>query len=513
MYIEIYQLKQLGLNISQIARRLKISRNTVYKYLNMSPEEMHVFVESMKTRRKKLDSCETQILQWLKNYPDLSAAQIHDWLKERSLNIDVCESTVRNFVRHLRERHGIPKCKPMRQYEAIEDPPMGQQMQVDFGETKTHDLHQHSVRLWFMTFVLSHSRYKYVEWQDRPFTTSDVIRCHENAFAFFGGMTREIVYDQDHLLLVSENHGDLILTAEFAAYVRQRGFQVRMCRKQDPESKGRVENVVGFVKRNFARHRTFTHIGRWNEDCQAWLDRTGNGRMHHATKKIPAEVFAQERRHLLPAPQKIQTQSAPSITRRVRKDNTIVFQGNRYSLPLGTYAGPDTSVGLQITSDQQLIAFDSTTGVELARHPLHAGKGKLIKNTNHARDRSRGIGAYLEHVAARFPDPEQARSYLTVIRERKPRYIRDQLQWIDRHAQDAEPDALAQALAYCLKHRLYQATDFVDALHYYSALKTTATPKASFDSRLLSEPERQMLKMKPQVRPFEVYQAILEGAR
>jgi len=80
MYIEIYQLKQLGLNISQIARKLNISRNTVYKYLDMSPEEMQAFVESVKTKRKKLDSCESQILQWLREYPDLSAARIHDWL-------------------------------------------------------------------------------------------------------------------------------------------------------------------------------------------------------------------------------------------------------------------------------------------------------------------------------------------------------------------------------------------------------------------------------------------------
>ncbi len=513
MYLEIYQLMLLGLNVSQIARKLDISRNTVYKYLEMLPEEMHTFDESVKTRRKKLDSCESQILQWLRDYPDLSAAQIHDWLRERGLHANVCESTVRNFVRNLRERHNIPKHKPMRQYEAIEDPPMGQQMQVDFGETKTHDLHQNLVRLWCIAFVLSHSRYKYVEWQDRPFTTSDVIRCHENAFAYFGGRTHEIVYDQDHLLLVSENYGDLILTAEFAAYVRQRGFQIRMCRKQDPESKGRVENVVGFVKRNFARHRMFTHIDRWNEDCWAWLTRTGNGRMHHTTKKIPAEVFADERRHLLPVPQKIQAQSAPSITRRVRKDNTIVFRGNRYSLPLGTYAGTDTFVEIRGTSDRQLVVYDPITGKELARHPLHAGKGKLMKNTNHSRDRSKGIDAYMEYVAARFPDPVEARSYLTAIREQKPRYIRDQLQWIDRHAKDADPDALAQALAYCLKHRLYQATDFVDALHHYSALTSTAAPVVPDDVRLLDEAGQQRLKMKPQVRSFQVYQAILEGSR
>jgi hypothetical protein len=53
----------------------------------------------------------------------------------------------------------------------------------------------------------------------------------------------------------------------------------------------------------------------------------------------------------------------------------------------------------------------------------------------------------------------------------------------------------------------------VDALHYYAALKSATAPVVPTDVRLLGEPERQMLKMKPQVRPFEVYQAILEGAR
>lgn len=68
--------------------------------------------------------------------------------------------------------------------------------------------------MYFITFVLSHSRYKYVEWLDRPFTTKDTIRCHENAFAFFGGMPEEIVYDQDHLITVSENVGDILLTED-----------------------------------------------------------------------------------------------------------------------------------------------------------------------------------------------------------------------------------------------------------------------------------------------------------
>ena len=68
------------------------------------------------------------------------------------------------------------------------------------------------IKLHFIAFVLAHahSRHKYIEWQARPFTTRDAIRCHENAFRFYGGRTEEIVYDQVHLITVSENAGQLL---------------------------------------------------------------------------------------------------------------------------------------------------------------------------------------------------------------------------------------------------------------------------------------------------------------
>jgi transposase len=103
---------------------------------------------------------------------------------------------------------------------------MGEQAQVDFGQTKQKTTNGKEVKLYFISFVLSHSRYKYVEWLDRPFTTRDVIRAHENAFEYFGGIPNELVYDQDSLIVVSENSGDLILTSEFQSYRQERGLHL-----------------------------------------------------------------------------------------------------------------------------------------------------------------------------------------------------------------------------------------------------------------------------------------------
>ena len=57
-------------------------------------------------------------------------------------------------------------------------------------------------------------------------------------------MPEEIVYDQDHLILTSENHGDLIFTQAFSSYLKKRKFRVHMCKKADPESKGKIEKVI-----------------------------------------------------------------------------------------------------------------------------------------------------------------------------------------------------------------------------------------------------------------------------
>jgi len=121
MYFAIQEQKKLGLRKSQVARNLNISRNTVIKLWDMTVDEYKEFLDSLETRSKKLESFETEIVSWLRKYPDLSGAHVMDWLQERYKNVKVAESTVRNYVRGLRMEYGIPKEKRIRQYEAVED--------------------------------------------------------------------------------------------------------------------------------------------------------------------------------------------------------------------------------------------------------------------------------------------------------------------------------------------------------------------------------------------------------
>jgi transposase len=98
------------------------------------------------------------------------------------------------------------------------------------------------------------------------------------AFQYFGGRTSEIVYDQDRVLAASENAGDLTLAETSGKYVSYAGFSVHLCRGYDPQSKGKIESVVKYVKHNFLSRRYYPGISRLNSDGLARLERAANGK-------------------------------------------------------------------------------------------------------------------------------------------------------------------------------------------------------------------------------------------
>lgn len=511
LYVEIHQLFKRKMKIAQIARQLEVTRGTVYKYLNMSFEEVQEYLGNPLKKPKKLDPYKDWIIAWLEEYPHLSAAQIQDWLIERYPDLVVGESTVRSYVREIREIYQIEKKTITRQYEAVPEQPMGKQIQVDWGETKQKTVAKKEIKLYFIAFVLSHSRYKYMEWQDRPFTTKDAIRCHENAFRFFGGRTEEIVYDQDHLLSVSENAGDLVLTTEFQAYVKDRKFRVHLCRKADPESKGMIENVVKYIKGNFADSRVFKDIEDWNERALQWLERTGNKNMHNTTKKSPAEVFLVEKQHLEPVSPLLSNESIPAdiITRNVSKDNTIRFKSNRYSVPLGTYGVlPKNQVFLDVQDKQQntLIIRKEPNGEVLAKHQISSEKGKLIQNRSHTRDRSKGIEELKRTVISHFENQEDALMYVDEICRIYVRYRRDQLMVLQKAIKEGAA-WIDSALQKCIQEKLYSANDFKDVVHYLkqSSMEETIHTNEKHKIPIIST------KIQVETRPLDTYKLILGG--
>lgn len=520
MYVTIRQLHEKGFSKRNIAEKLNCSRNTVDKYLNMDSEAFATWLASTAARKKKLDDYEVDILVWLRKHPDMSSAQVCDWLEEKYPGFNTAESTVRRYVKRLREEYRISKVTPKRVYEAVPESPMGFQMQVDFGQCEQRTTNGQTIKLYVAAFVLSHSRYKYMEWQDQPFTTSDLVQIHVRTFQYFGGKPREIVYDQDNIIVVSENNGDVIFTQQFEAFRRMEAFQVYACRGADPESKGKIENVIGFIKKSFAKHRVYTDLEKWNEEAHDWLERRGNGKKHNTTKKRPVDVFRLERETLRPisvlalvaAKGKEGIHTNESITRVVRKDNVILYESNRYSVPLGTYDGQGKTVHL-VVQDGTLTIRDGESGEVLGNHIISLEKGKLIQDRSHKRDRSKGVPQYMESVAQKFEQYNLATTFLNEIKVRYPRYIRDQLQLINRQWDHYPARIINLALEQCVKKKLFSGTDFEDMVQFLenTVAETVETMLAQpFVEQLTPEADL-TYHVQPETRPLDAYVAILEG--
>jgi len=506
MFHEIHRLKREGFSDSWIARHLVLNRRTVKKYLQMSEEEYLSFKDSGQPRKKLLAHYEEFVHTRLEECPDASAAQVHDWLKECfEAFTEVNEKTVFNFVLAVRNKYNIPKLFDYRDFGKIAELPYGKQAQVDFGEYNMTTEEGIRKKVYFFAMVLSSSRQKCVIYRDSPFTTHAVIDAHEQCFIFFMGIVEEIVYDQDKLMLVSENYGDLLLTQEFRSYVNYRGFNLHFCRKADPQSKGKVENMIRYIKYNFLRGRKYINTPLLNQQSGQWLARTANAKVHSSTKKVPQEEWEQERSFLKPI-EGIYHAEHGRQWYSVRKDNTIVYKSNFYCLPRGTYTQPQTRVLVKLIDDY-LVISDADQN-EIARHKCAAGKGKLVGNNNYKRDYTLKIDKLIEQVAADFNDPDVATEYLSRVRKSNPRYIRDQLMFIKRQNQKYGMTVMEQALSFCVQNKIYKATDMGSVAKKINTDTNTPAPEEP-DSMHVKSLSKATFKITPEKSSISDYNKLM----
>ena len=504
VYYKIHELKSMGYSDRRAARELDIDRETVRKYHAMDEEAYIQYTLETKTRGKMLDGYREKIEAMLREHTDIPASVVFDQLLETEPAFEPSKRSVRLFVANLRVELGLPTQKMIRQFCEVEELPQGFQAQVDMGEQTMKDPYGAYVKVYIFAMVMSHSRHKFVFFQLKPFNGNEFVMAHDKAFRFFGGRTTEIVYDQDRVLAVSENAGNVIFTEAFEAYKNYAGFSVRLCRGYDPQSKGKIEAVIKFVKNNFLKYRTFFGINELNSAGLKWLDRTANGQKHETTKLIPAHVFAEESKKLKPVP----TISAPVVPSQaaVRPSNVIHYKQNRYRVPRGTYQ-PGRKAWIEVVGDK--ITFtDTETGELLAEHIVAVNVvGKLIPlKTGLDRNRGTKNDEVKAKVLAKFECCPVAADYVEHILEKFPRYNKEQLGIIRKLQEQYSEAELSRAVEYCVERELYSADEFRATLLYFRSeeppVYSDAVPLPTKYSTVTA-----------QTRPLSDYCRVLEGGQ
>ncbi len=356
------------------------------------------------------------------------------------------------------QKYNIPFVRIHREYFPIKESPYGEQAQVDFGEYNMRLSNGKRKKVRFFAMVLSRSRMKFTYFLDEPFTAKTVVEAHEKSFGFFDGVPETIVYDQDRTMVVDENMGDIILTSTFKKYTRSRGCKLHFCRKADPESKGKVENVIQYIKKKFLYNRLYSDLENLNYEAVAWLERTANSLVHNYTKKTPESEYQIERLFLNPyTPLKIKSEEMK--IHHVRKTNAIAYKSNFYTVPMGTYQGQGTQV--VIKEDQGCINIYDLDDEFICSHTLSTLKGQTIANTDHRRDKSKSLDEMINNTAKYFTDQSLISNYLNQIKSKYPRYTRDHLYVILKTLKrNNQKEAADNTLNFCLKNDILSGYEF-----------------------------------------------------
>jgi transposase len=464
MYKQVQSFKRQGHSKKEIAIALGMDPKTVAKYYSMEERDFRSYRQQHMFRDKRLEAYEKDILEVYRTneWKRLNMSAVYDYLEERYGGLPANEQTFRNYIHYLIQTDKLQLEERLRRYTKVPELPFGQQMQLDFGQYRCRS----GLKLYIFAGVLSASRYKYVAFQGHPFTTKDVIDHLLSCFSYFGGVPEELVIDQDRLMVVSENAGDIILTDDFRYFIEEQELRMYVCRKDDPESKGKIENLIKYVKCNFFGIRDFKSIEGANSSVMKWLQRRANGKISQATKQIPAILIANEREHLRPIRNSIFRKESliGREERNVNEKDCISVNACGYQLP-SKYRNKTVEVYM---TKHKLFIFDIYTGKEIVEYDLSPIPGQMITKREFRRENEKTLQELKDRVVNMF-EGENWRRFTSLNFQTFPRYIRDQCVEAKRYFERKDIDifVLERALEYCLENNTPSFADLNDTYTYF----------------------------------------------
>ena len=350
----IKDMYRKGISISEIARQTGHDRKTVRKVINgdLIPNRR----KPPQPRVRKIDPY-TDYLQRRMAEGVYNARKLY-----REIQTQGYPGGLTQVILY------IQPFRPPRQEKAtvrFETEP-GQQAQVDWGSCGYIDVEGRRKLLYCFVMTLGWSRAMYVEFTTHG-DTGSFIRCHQQAFEYLGGVPREVVHDNlKSAVIEREADGTIHFNARYLDFALAMGFTPRPHKPYRPQTKGKVESGVRYVKGNFWVGLHFIDMDDINLQARVWLDTVANPRVHGTTGETPFSRLPFE--HLQPLPAQRFDTSIISY-RQVGRDCLVSYQCNSYSVPA---AYVQQTVMVKETEDHRVV-LASAEGEVIAEHRLLRG--------------------------------------------------------------------------------------------------------------------------------------------
>lgn len=374
----------------------------------------------------------------------LTAQRIH-----QDLQVEVAFAgsyqSVKRFVRRLKA------VAPQRVWRIEVQP--GEEAQVDFGlgAPVSEEPSGRRRRTWVFRIVLSYSRKAYAEAVFRQ-DTETFLRCLENAFRCFGGVPKTLNLDNLKAAVLRFDWADPEINPKLAEFARHYRTVILPCLPRTPEHKGKVENSVGYVKKNALKARSFASLVAQNQFLREWERSVADARIHGTTRRQVQALFEEERDHLQGLP--------PNLFPCFREARRTVHRDSYVEVEKAYYAVPQEYIGRTVWArwDGREVRLSTERGEQLRLYcrlepgrftdPLGVGggRGSLEANLDYWLRRASELGEPVSRWAQ------------GLVEQRGPAAIRSLMGLVNLHEQHSFK-ALNTACATALSRGVWRLRD------------------------------------------------------
>ena len=362
---DIQEMKRTGLSVTRISQEIGIDRKTVRKYLDKPKNPTY-------GPRPPRPSILDPFKPFLKDRMAAgvwNAVVLMRELKERGY-----QGGYTALTDYLHPMRAEADRVAVRRFET----PPGKQAQVDWGDLGTitfADQTQKTISGFLLTLGCSRALFADVA-TDQKLPT--LLRMHEAAFAQLGGVPEEILYDNMKTVVLRtltegvDERGEIRWNKTLQDFARYWGFTARLCRPYRPQTKGKVESSVRYLRQNFLCGRTAQDLEDLARQLGTWVAEVANVRVHGTTHLRVDQAWQEEKAHLQAVGTRPSYPLVQEERRKVSHDAFVSFETNRY--PVGWQAA-DKEVFVQRVGDRLHIVCEH---VRLVSHPVCTGKHQTI---------------------------------------------------------------------------------------------------------------------------------------
>jgi transposase len=401
--------RRQGWSIRALAKHFDVSRNTVRQILRKHEARRDhgqdiVLCGKPVKRGSKLDPYEEPIKQLLEKYPKITGQRLYEELVAAGYNGRI--SILRDHLRLIRPR---PKKEPVIRFET--EP--GLQAQMDWSPY-TIKFTTGTLKVQCFSYILGFSRRHFIDFTlRRDFFT--LIRRHQDAFAHFGGVPAQCLYDSEKTVVLRWEAGRPIINPAFAAFITHYCVRPVICRRGRAETKGKVERPFQYVEGNLLCGREFRDLDDLRAQARWWLREKSDTHIHETTGRPPLQLFLeQEAAALHPLP--VNPYDAGEVALRVCDiEGYIAFETNRYPVPYEYVADILT---MKATEKEILIyspeldllvrheRLPTGAGTRLDGKAIHGGK-TVRYGLEPVRDQFQALGDYAEEFLLGLQNSEK----------------------------------------------------------------------------------------------------------